>query len=264
MTTRSPRVGFCRCSRPDPHFSSALLFLSLILPSSFAQITPPTTLSPTTLSTSILPSSASSTPTRTQTNLDEDPTSTPISNTDNGAIHVYKYYFLIIAGAVLLLCLTILLVGRRKKRKAELMRSRGQTALARDVDRWRGIFGVGRNGSRNNMQEPRETLEGLDDRGEAPPPYVPGTKPPSIRSVEHRSSIEHREGREAQESGLPSAETVELRRLSGPPKYDESEEGSSGVRRPDTAITASERYGSTRRLLSHTTSSSHAEIGTGI
>jgi len=139
------------------------------------------------------------------------------------------------------------------------MRSNSQRALARDVEgfrtRLRGRTGLGWNNG--PTQRNRSDLEeGLDERGEAPPPYVPGTKPPSLRSVDvgrPSTSSEHRVG-----------EAVELRAMSGdvehPPDYHDHHDlapGSDvGITRPDTAVTASERFGSMRRLISHTGSSS--------
>lgn len=140
------------------------------------------------------------------------------------------------------------------------MRSNSQRALARDVEgfrtRLRGRTGLGWNNG--PTQRNRSDLEeGLDERGEAPPPYVPGTKPPSLRSVDGvrrlSTSSEHRVG-----------EAVELRPMSGnvehPPGYHERQDlapgGNVGIARPDTAVTASERFGSMRRLISHTGSSS--------
>lgn len=127
-----------------------------------------------------------------------------------------------------------------------MMRSQSQRALARDVEGWRTRF---RAGLGNNTGREDEREEGLDERGEAPPPYAPGSKPPSIRSHERRST--------------DGGEEVELRSLSvghNPPGYHEaasrSTEGDAGgVTRPRTAVTASERFGSMRRLLSTTGSS---------
>jgi hypothetical protein len=99
--------------------------------------------------------------------------------------------------------------------------------------------------------------EGLDERGEAPPPYVPGTKPPSLRSVE-------REMRPSTSSEHSVRESVELWPMNGnvehPPGYNEnSSEINVGITRPDTAVTVSERFSSTRRLIGHMGSSSEQD-----
>jgi len=126
------------------------------------------------------------------------------------------------------------------------MRSNSQRALARDVEgfrtRLRGRTGLGWNNG--PTQRNRSDLEGgLDERGEAPPPYVPGTKPPSLRSMDGMgrpsTSSEHRVGG-----------AVELRPMGGdvehPPGYYERQDlvpgGNVGVTRPDMAVTASERF----------------------
>jgi hypothetical protein len=73
----------------------------------------------------------------------------------------------------------------RKKRKAGLIRRSTQRALATDVEGFRGRFGRGIVGIpyRSNNRTRSEMEEGLDERGEAPPPYVRGSKPPSIRTA---------------------------------------------------------------------------------
>jgi len=137
------------------------------------------------------------------------------------------------------------------------MRSNSQRALARDVEgfrrygRTRGRTGLGWPTS-TAQRERRDVEEGLDERGEAPPPYVPGTKPPSLRSLE-------REIGSSASSEHAASEAVELRPLSvsveHPPGYDDQHptpENAAGIARPDTVVTASERFPSTRRLNGHT------------
>jgi hypothetical protein len=127
------------------------------------------------------------------------------------------------------------------------MRSNSQRALARDVEgfrtRLRGRTGLGWNNE--PTQRNRSDLEGgLDERGEAPPPYVPGTKPPSLRSMDGM-------GRPSTSSERRVGGAVELRPMGGdaehPPGYYERQDlapgGNVGVARPDTAVTASERFG---------------------
>jgi hypothetical protein len=166
--------------------------------------------------------------------------------------NAFHYYFLIIAVVALACLLGVLYLSRRKKRKAELMRSNSQRALARDVE---GFRRYGRTRGRTGLG----VEEGFDERGEAPPPYVPGTKPPSLRSVE----------REIRSSGSEHAagEAVELRPLSGevehPPGYDEQHpqpENDVGITRPDAAVTTSERFSSTRRYTGHTGGSEDSTV----
>jgi hypothetical protein len=152
----------------------------------------------------------------------------------------------------------ILAISRRKKRKAAQLRSHGQRALARDVEGFRARLGRGWPGAGNasvNTIDGRD--EGLDERGEAPPPYVPGSRPPSLRS---RHEARPSPGSENTPGGeLELRNMNDIRAPKEPPGYHEHETGSEvdiAIARPDAAITASERFCSTRRLLSHTGSSS--------
>jgi len=122
---------------------------------------------------------------------------------------------------------------------------------------------MGRNGlgwpTSTTQRNRSDVEEGLDERGEAPPPYVPGTKPPSLRSMD-------RERRSSASSQRIVGEVVELRPLSGevghPPGYDEQHPAptrDAGVTRPDVAVTASERVSFTRRLIGHTGRSSEQD-----
>lgn len=97
-------------------------------------------------------------------------------------------YFLFIAIAVILLVVALLLLHRRKKRRKAMMRNYGQSALAQDINghhnnnnsRW--LPGPGRwmmGGGAGASGAPRAPEEGLNERGEAPPPYnqPPGGPP---------------------------------------------------------------------------------------
>jgi len=170
----------------------------------------------------------------------------------------------------------------------------------------------------------RERQEGLDERGEAPPAYVEGDKPPSLRSDDGITAIISNEdngndsgtsntqvvaaeggdnnvvghdtsrsaSRLSAENALPTAtsasnlerdistgdsstqitsivesnQDVELRSLSRststypplePPTYFETLLGErSDLARPVTAVTAHDRFASTRRLMSESRNSS--------
>lgn len=269
----------CQCSSTRFPFSSSFLFLSVVLPSSsYAQLgfrqntaTPPspTTTAPTLFITSVSGTSSASTPSNSPNfNLDPDPDpdpdpdSEPISQQES---HAFKYYFLIIVAFAIIFCICLLYLGRRKKRKQALLRSNSQRALARDVAGFRSrvpprgslwtFGGFGSGGGNNRV----ETVEGLDERGEAPPPYVANCKPPSLRNVD-LSAPSTSAGRE---------EAVELSRMSGnvdrggernkPPDYyaTGSSEELGNVTRPTTAVTASDRFESERRLLSNTEGTLH-------
>ncbi|PVH89292.1 hypothetical protein DL98DRAFT_99006 [Cadophora sp. DSE1049] len=196
----SRRRTSCSCTR-SLHLSSAALFLSAILPSSsFAQITDPASSSPSNIATSLQtqtststsPSSIDASPSATQSN---SPSTTPIDGNNNGrnTNGMFNYYFIIVAIVVVLFVITMLYIGKRKKQKAAIMRSNSQRALAQDVEGLRNRFGMGRGAMRRahaggmgvgDVRGPGvdERTEGLNERGEAPPPYRPGSKPPSVRS----------------------------------------------------------------------------------
>ncbi|KAG4435246.1 hypothetical protein IFR05_009279 [Cadophora sp. M221] len=103
---------------------------------------------------------------------------------------MFNYYFVIVAIVVVLFVVAMLYIGKRKKQKAQILRSHSQRALAQDVEGLRNRFGMGRGamrrahagGGAGEVQRIDERTEGLNERGEAPPPYNPGSKPPSIRS----------------------------------------------------------------------------------
>jgi hypothetical protein len=186
--------------------SSAFLLLPTILPKfSYAQIPD---LLPTTFITSATPQSP--TPLslnarqqtqnqqtqnqQTQNQQTQSPQSQNLQNNDpeeDTSSHVTNYYFVIVAVFVVLVFFLLLYITRRRKRKAELLRNNGQNALARDVQTFadfRTRFGPRRGGpglmgmTMGTTGVHRERQEGLDERGEAPPAYKEGDKPPDFGS----------------------------------------------------------------------------------
>ena len=81
-----------------------------------------------------------------------------------------NYYFLLIILAVLILVAAWLIHSRNVRRRA-LSRQNGQQASARDVEAWPGTRRLlhGRYGATNSVL--LRPTEGLDEHGEAPPPY---------------------------------------------------------------------------------------------
>lgn len=73
---------------------------------------------------------------------------------------IFNYYFLFLAILVVALAVLLWWIHRRRQREQEQIRLRGQHALFRDVERW---------AIRRYNRPP--TVEGLDEAGEAPPPY---------------------------------------------------------------------------------------------
>ncbi|KAL8801204.1 MAG: hypothetical protein Q9200_007014 [Gallowayella weberi] len=92
---------------------------------------------------------------------------------------ILNYYFLLLALLIILLGILYLLFARRQRQKIAQRRQNGQRALARDLEHWGGgggPWGPGRfrmpRTHHGTRQGPRRE-EGLDERGEAPPPYIP-------------------------------------------------------------------------------------------
>ncbi|KAI4908413.1 hypothetical protein J4E90_009038 [Alternaria incomplexa] len=83
-----------------------------------------------------------------------------------------NYYFLLIILAVLIL-VTAWLIHSRNVRRRALSSQNGQQASARDVEAWPGTRRLlhGRYGATNSVL--LRPTEGLDEHGEAPPPYQP-------------------------------------------------------------------------------------------
>ncbi|KAF2091964.1 hypothetical protein K490DRAFT_61412 [Saccharata proteae CBS 121410] len=172
-----------------PHSNAPLLALWWILPA-FAtaqQVNgPPSPFSsfqtePSAAATSS-PSSPSENPTavgtasespQTQPSLAQH-TNTSNSDSSNKNDNLLNLYFLFIAIIVVILLLGLWLLHRRKKRIKERSRGRAQDALARDMNGWvntrRWIHGNRRPGGEEGLTQ-RE--EGLNENGEAPPPYEP-------------------------------------------------------------------------------------------
>jgi hypothetical protein len=148
------------------------------------------------------------------------------------------------------------------------MRSNSQRALAQDVARFhprtRGTRGRG-NGRAfwNGTRREDERVEGLDERGEAPPPYVPVGKPPSIRVP--AESVDVADARTSHADAVelstlvPNAQSTEITTTTAgnaeplPPSYHEhisqGSEDIGNISRPTAAVTTPNRHESTRRLL---------------
>ncbi|KAF7933978.1 uncharacterized protein EAE98_003687 [Botrytis deweyae] len=184
----------CQCINRH-RFSSVLLVFSIIFPKfSCAQI--PNAVSTTFITSATPPSSTPHILNVRQLSSSTDPDGEETSS------HVYNYYFVIVAVFVVIVFFLLLYITQRRKRKALLIRHNGQTALARDVQSFadfRTRFGPRRAGTglmgmtMGSMGANRERQEGLDERGEAPPAYVEGDKPPSLRSEDGVTMVVSRE-----------------------------------------------------------------------
>lgn len=113
-------------------------------------------------------SPSSSSPTTTTT--DDDPSD------DLQPSNVVNYYFLLLALLVLILLASLWTIHRRRKRKKALSRNGGHSALARDLEGWRGNrrwagAGGGRGWRSVFGGHGLRREEDRDERGEGPPPY---------------------------------------------------------------------------------------------
>lgn len=109
-------------------------------------------------------------------------TSTPISNdvfpetshTEDANTGAFKYYWLILALFGVGVALFLWWINRRRIRRKEQMRLSGQNALARDMEGW-----INTRRWYQSAWTPNQTRafirreEGLNEHGEAPPPYRP-------------------------------------------------------------------------------------------
>lgn len=114
------------------------------------------------------------------------PLSNPQQQTSNTGI--LNYYFLLLAIFIVVIAIAYCILIRRRKRKVARSRSSGQNALAQDLQGWTGARGWGRNRWRSGGVHEPQAEEGLDERGEAPPPYMPGEPPPAHLDAGNSSS----------------------------------------------------------------------------
>lgn len=140
-----------------------------------------------------------------------------------------NYYFLLIGVFVIvLLAVYFVILRRRKVRRLQRRESSGEAVPASSGSRWPG---QGR--WRIVPLQPR-IEEGLDERGEAPPPYMPGQAPPAA----------HIEGQPP-----ASGQAIALQDYpSKPPDYDEltSSQEDLNLTRPSPTHAPSNRFGTTR------------------
>ena len=148
-----------------------LLFLSTFTNMSIAQAPTGTTTGDAFLPTD-LSSTTPSMPQFTDDASDGDDDGGP---TDNGVVN---YYFLLLAIFVILVAVSYCFLARRRRRRMVMLSTNRQNALQRDLEGWHGTryWGHGRWGTPAAHDTRPE--EGLDERGLAPPPYIPAAPKP--------------------------------------------------------------------------------------
>ena len=138
---------------------------------------PPAILAQTLQTSSSSTTETSGTPTTTQANdtSSPSPSSTGGSNPNADRSDAVRYYFVFVVIVLLVLVVAIWAVFRRNQKRKFQSNSARQTALAQDLDGWpntrrwnHGNWRSDRN-RQYNMYARRE--EGLDELGQAPPPY---------------------------------------------------------------------------------------------
>lgn len=161
---------------------------------------------------------------------------------ENSLLNVY---FLLLALVVIVFAAGWWVVMKRKKEKKARSQNRGQNALARDLQDWSRQNRWGYSGWRGMRSTSRHSAEeGLDERGEAPPPYKPPTPATGAQGTTNHDAHSGGHG-SAREESFPGADTlaIPLRTLAprsrdaDPPEYEESF-GSASVRSTDRPITA--------------------------
>ncbi|MCJ1259258.1 hypothetical protein MMC24_007094 [Lignoscripta atroalba] len=98
---------------------------------------------------------------------------------------IVNYYFLLLGVFIVVLIAAYWTLVRRRRRKIARSRNGRQSALARDVEGWPGGRRWAQGRWRTAVAADPTPEEGLDERGEAPPPYVPG-QPEAAHPVDGR------------------------------------------------------------------------------
>lgn len=256
----------------DPALSTTALHLGRTPTVSASTMSTPASLSRTntrrSMTTHFMTSSTPNTTTSSTTSIDSpDQPAGLFPITDSADVDrqrkesVFNYYFLFLAAFGVLIVVGLWWIHRRRKRRKEQMRLSGHNALARDLDGWVNTRRWMHGAWRYNQPAFVRREEGLDEHGEAPPPYQP------------KSEATVAQGDIAAAQDATAGLTIPLRTLSRdeiersrPPGYEEVANGPSTAR-PDTATTrtahpnTADRHpnSSTRDLLRIPTSQSISE-----
>jgi hypothetical protein len=107
-----------------------------------------------------------------------------ISPDDEGVsdadVHAFNYYFLLLAVFAVFVAALLWYFHHRRAKKRALMRRGGQHALARDMEGWAGTRRFMHGHYRPSNAVLVRQHEGLNEHGEAPPPYQPKTDGPTV------------------------------------------------------------------------------------
>ncbi|KAJ9641060.1 hypothetical protein H2201_007995 [Coniosporium apollinis] len=216
----------------SPSSALAQLIQESSIPSTLATLASSTSASPPTLSTSSNPEPttfASSSIAFIQSATSSSPGTTDTSSADieTDATSLLNYYFIFVALFLCFIALAFFYFHRRSKLRKERFRNSVQNALAHDLDGWvytrRWVHGSWRPGDSGVSR--RE--EGLNEHGEAPPPYAPAAETGNAAGL---GGVDIREGHQTGYGGGSTATiAVPLQSFSGdgraladPPEYQEA------------------------------------------
>ncbi|KAF1812187.1 hypothetical protein P152DRAFT_458592 [Eremomyces bilateralis CBS 781.70] len=178
--------------------SSSTLLNPVPLPSTFTLNPPLTNLTTTPTSTT----KPATTPHR--------PGAPPFDPNEQRESSLLNYYFVFLALLIAFVGLAIWIVHRRKKRRKQRLLARGQHALARDLEGWTSRRRWYRGGWRIGEVTPRSQAEGLNELGEAPPPYTSseggaeeGGRPGTVERREEVELVERPRALHARGGSLP-------------------------------------------------------------
>lgn len=135
-------------------------------------------------------------------------------NKQSSGVVAFRYYFLLLGVVIVILAILLWLLHRRKKRQRAQLQQGGTRALARDLEGWQGAQALMHGTYRPHNAVPVHREEGLDENGEAPPPYQPKTEATVEDVAIPLRTLQRDPGERSQ-----------------PPQYDEESQASP---RPDT------------------------------
>ncbi len=152
-----------------------------------------------------VPSTMTSQSASSETTASSKPPTIPSKEPDDPSVpkpSALNYYFLLLVLLVAFLILAYWMFNRRKKAKSARSRRNSQSALARDLERdrrwayggWRSVIGLGHRDTMAVAAALEHREEGLDERGEAPPPYVESVECPRPVYLRRRTSCESSRG----------------------------------------------------------------------
>ncbi|KAI9653945.1 MAG: hypothetical protein M1831_005630 [Alyxoria varia] len=136
-----------------------------------------------------------------------------------------KYFYVFVALVVVILVGTLSLFFRRRERRKVQRRESRHTALAQDLTGWPSGRSWWTRERLTGRRVRRDALEGLDERGEAPPPYK---RAPEDPGGDHTHGS-HGEGPRSEDVTVPPPAFVAREEGQKPPSYEE-------VRRPSNAL----------------------------